>query len=935
MLFNGSQQLGWLTTLLVLIGYTVAAQAVLIPHPPTRAEVAAEAELWEENIPYNHTKIIVPNLPPVQVRTMAEWEEVAMLVITWTGFKGVLAEIVRYAVEECEVLIVTNDEIGARNDLLRAGVPLSRVRFLNRRFNSIWIRDYGPWAVYQNKVDSLAISDYLYDRLLRTDDDNIPNHVAQYLGLPLYNADDNPYRWIHAGGNFLRDGMGTGFSSDLVLRENPGKSGRELSHFAKVFFGMDDYRIFPRLPYDSIHHLDMHMRTLDEETIAIGQYPEGVADGPQIEANITWLRNHYLTPYNRPYRILRLPMPPQGGHYPPESDYQTYTNAIFVNKTLLVPIYGQPEDSLALATYQEYLPGYRVVGIDCSSMIAAVGALHCISKVVGVHQPLLIQHARLRDVYEGTADYEVKVKAYHQSGISKVQLYWRKEGGIDYELVPMENMGNNNWSATIPAQAPGIKVQYYLVAQANNGKQQYRPLVAPEGYYHFDVKPYNRRPQVKWLQELSYAAPGTNIRFVSDVEGGATDLLWQFPGGEPQVSFSEQIEVSYEVPGTYGMRLRATNPVGQYERLDTRALQILPVRREMADKFSTVDLSDYWRVDNEHTHGSGWKWTAEAMCSEGALRIDHHAAREPLGRAFLRTAIDLRAAATAQLFMRMAYAPGLHAGVVDEFRVHVTDQEGRIHNVYNKGGSVLATAAPQVAPFVPQSCTDWRTDQVDLSPWIGQQVVLTFETVSERGNSFYLDEVLLVANQRPVISLSTPAADTCWRSQTPVEQVVNIVADVEDDSETVNVDFYINNQFVGSDMETPYEMSFTMSAFGDYCIQARAEDAEGGVTWLRNHCVCYAFGPTNVEGPTPDFEAELLPNIVTDQCDLRIANPQGVLQLDMRVIAANGQLVYQKPLQIFSGTFNEGLPAAPWPAGTYWVYLKGGGQQLRLPFVKQ
>jgi hypothetical protein len=33
----------------------------------------------------------------------------------------------------------------------------------------------------------------------------------------------------------------------------------------------------------------MHMRVIDEETIVIGEYPEGVSDGPQIEANInTW-----------------------------------------------------------------------------------------------------------------------------------------------------------------------------------------------------------------------------------------------------------------------------------------------------------------------------------------------------------------------------------------------------------------------------------------------------------------------------------------------------------------------------------------------------------------------------------------------------------------------------------------------------------------------
>ncbi|MEZ4984635.1 MAG: agmatine deiminase family protein [Saprospiraceae bacterium] len=155
------------------------------------------------------------------------------------------------------------------------GIPLDRVIFVPGSFNSVWIQDYGPWTVYQDKVGERGISDYRYNRPARPLDDFVPYELADFIGLPLYNADENPYRWVHTGGNFLVDGMGTAYSSDLVLRENSGRTGREIEQWAQVFFGIDDYRMLYRLPFDTIHHLDMHLRLMDEETIAVGYYPEG------------------------------------------------------------------------------------------------------------------------------------------------------------------------------------------------------------------------------------------------------------------------------------------------------------------------------------------------------------------------------------------------------------------------------------------------------------------------------------------------------------------------------------------------------------------------------------------------------------------------------------------------------------------------------------
>ena len=44
-----------------------------------------------------------------------------------------------------------------------------------------------------------------------------------------------------------------------------------------------------------IHHVDMHMKLLDEETILVGEYPEGVSDYYLIESNIACSPVHILS----------------------------------------------------------------------------------------------------------------------------------------------------------------------------------------------------------------------------------------------------------------------------------------------------------------------------------------------------------------------------------------------------------------------------------------------------------------------------------------------------------------------------------------------------------------------------------------------------------------------------------------------------------------
>ncbi len=435
--------------------------------------------------------------PDGSIRTAAEWEEIQALVVTWRDYKATLAEIIRYAQEECKVIVHASNATTAQNELANTyNVPIGpNIEFVSQPNNSLWIRDYGANTVYMNDVDSLFLVDWKYNRPTRLQDDSIPRRYARELDLNLVQTTLAPNRLVHTGGNFMADGFGTAFSSNLILDENTDKTEAQIDAIMENYMGIDRYIKMEILPYDGIHHIDMHMKLLDEETLLWAQYPNGVADGPQIEANLLYVLDNFNSVFGTPYKIVRVVAPPDYSTngtaiYPNNSsaDYRTYSNSVFVNKTVLLPVYEGPFDTTAVRIYQENLPGYRIVPIDCRDIIGASGAIHCITQSVGVNDPLLISHQSLADTYDTQNPYSVQALMKHRSGISAAQLYYTTDTLAGFTVIDLQaGFVNDTYLGAIPAQAAGTTVYYYLRGISESGKIQVRPITAPEGWFSFRV----------------------------------------------------------------------------------------------------------------------------------------------------------------------------------------------------------------------------------------------------------------------------------------------------------------------------------------------------------------------------------------------------------------------------------------------------------------
>ncbi len=500
--------------------------------------------------------------PPGPVRAMAEYEELEGIVVRWAygTFDRLLSQIVDAAQEEGKVWILvrpgTSDSANVKNYLAAANIPLKNLFFVSAPTNSIWCRDYGPWTVYDLLTGAPAFVDFRYNRPARPLDDLVPDTLGARWGVPVYSTVRMPDSLVHTGGNFMVDGFGTGFSSRLVVDENPRLAETRIDSILLRFCGVACFVKMTDLLYDGIHHIDMHMKLLNEETILVGQYPVNTSDYATIEKTVDSLRA-LADCYGRPYRIVRIPMPPSLlGGYPPNSSYFTYTNALIVNRSVLVPIYGFPLDAEALDIYRGAMPGYTVVGFDCNDIIPSSGAIHCIAKEIGVADPVLIAHAPLGDTRDTLRNYRIDASITARAGVDSALLFWRVGPSVSFTRQPMAENGGL-WTGFIPHQSAGTRVEYYLSVRTKSGRSTAKPLTAPAGVFSFAVIDSTRTetavpialPAARLMQSYpNPVAPGADavIPYALSERSRVTLTVHDILGRTTQIIFD-----GFQDPGVY------------------------------------------------------------------------------------------------------------------------------------------------------------------------------------------------------------------------------------------------------------------------------------------------------------------------------------------------------------------------------------------------
>lgn len=337
-----------------------------------------------------------------QVRMPAEWEPHAATWLAWphnrkdwpgkfTPIPHVYAEIIRHLARHERVELIVNDadtEARVRKLLDRANALSANVRFHHWATDRIWLRDSGctfvkgpaglrgvqwrfnAWAKYANWQQ----------------DELIGGLMAKAAGAQEDRAAHGGRRVVLEGGSIDVNGQGTLLTTEECLlgteqQRNPG-------------FGRADYEALFRehlgirkviwlgcgVTGDDTHgHVDDITRFVAADTIVTVVEPDPAdPNHAPLQDNLRRLQEA-RDPEGRPFRIVELPMPGpvlfEGTRLP-----ASYGNFYIANGLVLVPVFNDPNDRLALNILAELFPDRTVTGIYAGDLIWGFGAMHCMTQ---------------------------------------------------------------------------------------------------------------------------------------------------------------------------------------------------------------------------------------------------------------------------------------------------------------------------------------------------------------------------------------------------------------------------------------------------------------------------------------------------------------------------------------------------------------------------
>ena len=357
-------------------------------------------------------RAIHAKLPAAQgYRMPAEWEPHESTWLAWPHFRGdwpgkfdpipwVYAEIVRNLARHERVDLIVNDASSEKRAriLLEKADALSdtladNVCFHRWRTDRVWTRDSGcifltspadhadprPLALHFQFNAWAKYPNYKFD-------EKVGARMAQTAGAPVVHPFSKQHRVVLEGGSIDVNGCGTLLTTEECLlsttqQRNPSMDRAAYEHLFADYFGAQSVIwLDSGITGDDTHgHVDDITRFVAPNTVVTMVEPNERSENcAALHANLGRLKNA-RTADGHKLDIVEIPMPRpvvfEGRQLP-----ASYANFYIANGAVLVPVFNDSNDRIALNTLAELFPTREIVPIYSGDLIWGFGALHCMTQ---------------------------------------------------------------------------------------------------------------------------------------------------------------------------------------------------------------------------------------------------------------------------------------------------------------------------------------------------------------------------------------------------------------------------------------------------------------------------------------------------------------------------------------------------------------------------
>jgi agmatine deiminase len=348
----------------------------------------------------------------------AEWEPHDATWLAWPHYHGdwpgkfepipwVYAEIIRNLARYERVELVVNDagaERKVRKLLEKANAALANVRFHRWATNRVWTRDSGCIFVTAGpgfaRLDGrgrpsphlprMVANKFRFNAWAKYSNWRHDEKIGSLMAGGATTREVRPVchdrRVVLEGGSIDANGLGTLLTTEECLlskvqQRNPGMSRKDYEKMFADYLGVPHVIWLGRGIFgDDTHgHVDDLTRFVAADTVVtmVENNPRDVNHKP-LRDNLARLRAA-CDQGGKPLHIVEVPMPGpvvfEQRRLP-----ASYANFYIANGIVLVPVFNDPNDRIALTTLAELFPTREIVPIYSGDLVWGLGTMHCMTQ---------------------------------------------------------------------------------------------------------------------------------------------------------------------------------------------------------------------------------------------------------------------------------------------------------------------------------------------------------------------------------------------------------------------------------------------------------------------------------------------------------------------------------------------------------------------------
>jgi len=349
----------------------------------------------------------------------AEWEPHAATWLAWPHYHGdwpgkfepipwVYTEIVRNLARHERVELIVNDAVAerqVRKVLARGDVDLTNVRFHHWFTNRVWLRDSGCIFVVPAEP-GFARSDsrgrlsphnhrqfavkFCFNAWAKYSNYRHDAKIGALMAQTAHSQEIRPVskktRVVLEGGSIDVNGRGTLLTTEECLlskvqQRNPGMSRKDYEKIFADYLGAPNVIWLGKGIYgDDTHgHVDDLTRFVSADTVVtmVESNRKDVNYKP-LQENLRRLQAA-RDQAGKPLNIVELPMP-SPVIFEKRRLPASYANFYIANGVVLVPVFNDPNDRIALNTLSSLFSTREVIPIYSGDLIWGLGTVHCMTQ---------------------------------------------------------------------------------------------------------------------------------------------------------------------------------------------------------------------------------------------------------------------------------------------------------------------------------------------------------------------------------------------------------------------------------------------------------------------------------------------------------------------------------------------------------------------------